>query len=156
METNYVDILLLIIALIIVFVLMYAEWVSQDCKPGKNCTHNKPLPLPTDDIETSIEKIRILIVENFMFVTWRLSLIGAIIGTILVVYLLKGRIPNLAEYILVGLIIFFAIYFSFNFLVSNFFKPNGQTQIIQIEALKAKMLNEINRNNEINLNRTII
>ena len=149
METNYLNILLLMIALIIVFVLMYAEWVAHDCKPGKVpiCTHTKPAPLPTDDIETSIEKIRAMVINNYGFVSWRLSLIGAIIGTILIVYLMKGRVPNLAEYILVGLIIFFAIYFSLTWLTTNFFKPNGFYLERALDKLGEKIKGEQNNLN---------
>ena len=148
-QTDYFSILLFILAIVAIILLIYSNYVSFDCIPGKSCSHKSESINDLDDIPTTIEKIRKMVVNNYMILAWRFALLGALISTILVVYLLKGRIPTLYEYLLVGVIVFFAIYLSFSWLGVHFFKPNGYAIEASLEKLRDRLNLEKTENSEI-------
>lgn len=134
----------LIVALILIVFLLYVEYIAHDCKPGKVCTHSVPAPSPDDDDITRIKKIKEMVRNNYMFVSWRMSLLVALIVTLVIVYFFKGRIPTLGEWIVITGIVFLGSYFSSSWLWSHFFYPNSEAIESSLQKLSDNIATEQN------------
>ena len=98
---------------------------------GKNSTRK--------EIREFIDKIEEMVQNNYRFNIWRLSLLSGLIATIPVVYFLKGRIPLLIEWIVIGTLIFLATYLAFSWLWAHFFFPNSQQMERHLQNLKKSL-----------------
>lgn len=140
-----VSIFLLVIIIIIIIVLIVLEYQEQDCIPGKIC-HNRVEPPPSLDsngqypskkeIKDYIDSIEQMVTNNYRYHIWRLSLLSGLITTIPVVYFLKGRIPLLIEWIVIGTLIFLGTYLAFSWLWAHFFYPNSHQMEQHLRQLK--------------------
>lgn len=133
---------LFIVVVILIIVLIIAEGKAHDCVPGKVCTHSVPPPLPTDDIQTYIDKLKNETKNLINFVCWRLAMISALIGTIIIVYLIRARIPKPYEYLLIGVIIFFLTYIILSFIQYHYHYPNGYVIEDHLTILRDRLRNE--------------
>ncbi len=139
------SIFVLILVLIIIVALIFMEYKHQDCISGKVC-HNRVEPLELNganatrkEIKEYIDKIEEMVQNNYKFNIWRLSLLSGLIATIPVVYFLKGRIPLLIEWIVIGTLIFLATYLAFSWLWAHFFYPNSQQMEHHLQNLKKSL-----------------
>ena len=128
--------LVFIIAIGSGLILLYSEYKAHDCVPGKLCTHSVPSPDQNDNYDTYINKLKGMVRNNYDYVSWRQALLVAILATLLVVFYLKGRLPTLLEFFIVGIIIFLFVYMSFSWLWTHFFHPNGQAIENQLQVLR--------------------
>jgi len=117
---------IVILTIILVVVLFYLEYKSQDCIGGKQCTNGISPPQITDPINQQINQIILMVRNTTYYVTWRLSLIVALILAIPIVYLIVGRMPNFLEWITTLIIIFIGVYFSSSWLWTHWVAPNAQ------------------------------
>jgi len=163
------SIFLFVLILIIIIILIFIEYKQQDCIPGKLCNNRVDPPdhlhgkytqrcgyseqngdvIETLDIDGEgptrreikeyISKIEEMVRNNYRYNIWRLSLLSGFIGTIPVVYFLKGRIPLLIEWIVIGTLIFLATYLAFSWLWAHFFYPNSQQMEKHLHNLKKSL-----------------
>ena len=120
------------------------EYREQDCIPGKLCFSRVEPPDDLDchhgssdsDIRNYIDKIEEMVANNYRYHIWRLALLSGLIATVPVVYFLKGRIPLLIEWIVIGTLIFLATYLAFSWLWAHFFYPNSQQMEEHLQHLK--------------------
>lgn len=118
--------LVVILIIILIAILLVAEYKAHDCIPGKVCTHSVPIPEPNDDPIMTIDKIRGMVLNNINYVTWRQALLVGLIIPLPIIYYLKGRAPNLQEWIVVGIFVFLGAYLSSSWIYAHFFTPNTQ------------------------------
>ena len=135
------DIILLVIAIVAIIILVYSEYVAHDCIPSKMCNHSVPKPTSDDDVLTYIDKIRAMVQNNYDYVAWRQALLVALVLTVPIVYYLKSRIPNLAEWLIIGGIIFIGVYLSSSWIWAHFFYPNGNQIEKNLLELRDKVHN---------------
>ena len=157
---------LLILAIIIIIILIVLEYKEQDCIPGKLCynrveppnpLNSSPNPLSPfsnplsshnrdchdhnsrEQIKAYIDKIEEMVTNNYRYHIWRLSLLSGLIATVPVVYFLKGRIPVLIEWIVIGTLIFLATYLAFSWIWAHFFYPNSQQMEQHLQHLRKSL-----------------
>lgn len=111
-------------ALTIAIFLIVCENLAHDCAPGRNPTHKLIPPDDDDEYIERIRKIRMMVHENSKFIIWRQAIIISMILPFPIIYFLKGRLPTLFEFIIVALMIFISVYFSYMWLWSRYFYPN--------------------------------
>lgn len=142
------SIFILILVIIIIFALIIMEYREQDCIPGKLCHKRVDPPESLNDhkgspsrkeIQDFIDRIEEMVANNYRYHIWRLSLLSGLIATIPVVYFLKGRIPLLIEWIVIGTLIFLATYLAFSWLWAHFFHPNSQQMEQHLQHLKKSL-----------------
>lgn len=92
-----------------------------------------------EEIREYIDKIEEMVQNNYRYNIWRLSLLSGLIATIPVVYFLKGRIPILIEWIVIGTLISLATYLAFSWLWAHFFYPNSQQMEHHLHNLKKSL-----------------
>jgi hypothetical protein len=112
----------IILIILIIFILLYFEYKDHDCIPGKKCNHH----IDSKKYKSKISYIRDLIRSNYDIITWRISLIAALIFAFPVAYFLKDRLPTFFEYFIIVLLIFLAVYLSFSWLWAHFLYPNSK------------------------------
>lgn len=134
-----------IIAILIIFVLLYAEYVAHDCVGYKVCTHTVPLPEPGEPTEVYFEKLKDMVRNNYNFVAWRQALLVALILTPIVVYFVEKRMPTLSEWIVLTVVIFIGMYLSYSWLWNQFHYPNGKRLENILNEMKLTSL-EANKN----------
>lgn len=110
---------------LLVAVLIYWEYADHDCLPHKACNKRVCRPSSNDNPLETIDKIKIMVRNNYDYVSWRLALLAGIIAALPIVYYLECRVPTLFEWIVVGVIIFAATYLSNSWIWAHFFHPNG-------------------------------
>ena len=120
------SIVLLVLVIIAILALLVSEYQAHDCIPGKKCNHTAPSPNKNDDNFQYVDKITGLVVNNYQYVSWRLSLLIGLAITLPIIYFLKGRIPTLIEWLIVGGLIFLGTYLAFSWIWAHFFYPNGR------------------------------
>lgn len=118
-------VVILVIVIFAILILLVSEYQAHDCIPGKKCNHRVPSPTADDDNLTYVDKISAMISNNYNYVSWRLALLAGLIATLPVIYFLRGRIPTLIEWLVVGGLIFLGTYLSFSWIGAHFFYPNG-------------------------------
>lgn len=118
--------LILFVTIILVTILLYLEYKSQDCIGGKQCTSSVPPPSVTDTINQQISQIILMVRNTTYYVTWRLSLIVALLLAIPIVYLIVERTPTIMEWLVTVIIIFIGVYFSSSWLWTHWISPNAQ------------------------------
>jgi len=133
-------IILIFIAIIIIAVLIYSEYVAHDCIPGKLCSHRVKSPnIHHDDPLEYTDKIRKMVKNNYEYVSWRQALLVAIITSYVVIYFITKRSAFLYEWMFATLIIFITAYLSFNWIWSHFFFPNSNRIEKSLLELKDKL-----------------
>lgn len=135
--------LVIILAIILVVIILYFEYRTQDCINGKNCRSSVLKPEPTDDNLTYLDKIYRLVKNTYHYVIWRQALLVGIIVSLPVVYYLTGRLPTLMEFAVVSGLIFIGCYMASSWLWTHFFYPNAQ----QIEKKLMNLRDRINLKN---------
>jgi hypothetical protein len=85
------------------------------CGEGMGRTYYIGHPDETDDIETLLEKIRLSSIYELRTILWRKSLIVAMIISFIIIYLIKGKIPDGDEFVIGVAISYIAIYTMLNF-----------------------------------------
>ena len=138
----------LILVIIIVIILVVSEYVAHDCVPHKTCNHSAPKPEEGDDIQTYIQKIGKMVENNYDYVIWRQALLVGLLLPLILVYYLRGRLPTLMEWVIVGLIIFIGVYLAHSWIWAHFFYPNGQS----IKKYLQELSDRINNNSANDLN----
>ncbi len=136
---QYLAIFILILVIILIIGLIVTEYKEQDCIPGKKCGKRVSPPHKDDDILTHIDTIDKMIKNNYQYNIWRLSLLAGLIATIPVVYFLRGRIPILIEWIVIGGLIFLATYLAFSWIWAHFFYPNSEEMEKHLRNLRDKI-----------------
>lgn len=121
------NLIFIIGVILVVVVIGYYEHRDHDCIPGKRCNHYVEESKENDSVEEVIDKIYLMVQNNYDYVTWRQSLLVGIIFSIPVVFYLKGRLPTLIEWFIVSLFIFIGSYLSFSWLWAHFCHPNSKT-----------------------------
>ena len=116
---------LVLFVIVIVFLLIYTEYLEHDCLPKKGSTSQKS-KISDDNPLIIVDKIRGMARNNYNYVTWRLALLAGIIAALPIVYYLKSGCVDVFEWFLVALLIFTAAYFSSSWIWSHFFYPNGK------------------------------
>ena len=71
--------LLFFVILFLILILLIAEYVAHDCKPGKECTHKCELPNINDSPESYIDKLRKMVQNSYEYVAWRSAVLVALI-----------------------------------------------------------------------------
>ena len=117
--------MVIIIAIITILILLYVEYHSHDCVPGKTCSHKMKLPNTELDNEQYVDALIDMIENNYTYVSWRQSLLVAIIVGLPVIYFLINRFPTPKEWLIVTGIVFIGVQLSYNWLWTHFFYPNG-------------------------------
>ena len=140
----WLDLAFLFIILILVLILAFTEYTDHDCIPGKRCSHYVEEPSDSDSINVSIDRIISMAKNNHDYITWRQSLLVAIIFSVLVVFYLKGRLPTVLEWLGVSVLIFLGTYLSFSWIWAHFCYPNGK----KIEANLFKLKDRLYVNDE--------
>ena len=135
---------------LIVALLIYWEYIDHDCLPHKSCNNRVPKPKHDDDPLESIDKIRGMVRNNYDFVSWRLALLTGIIATIAIVYYLEDRIPTFVEWIIIGGLIFIAVYLSTSWIWAHFFQPNGVQTEKSLLELRDKVHKLVHKHNQYN------
>lgn len=136
------EIVILLIFVVLIIGILYAEYVAHDCVEYKTCTHTAPLPDENDPVDVYLEKIRYAVRNNYNFVAWRQALLVAIVLTPILVYLLLSRLPTLIEWIVVIFIIFIGVYLSSSWMWNRFLYPNGKKIEKALEELKIRTLSQ--------------
>ncbi len=120
-----ISIVSLIIVAILILLLVIIEYRAHDCIPGKLCNHRVPSPTADDSNLEYIDKIKAMVVNNYGYVMWRLALLAGLLATLPIIYFMRGRIPTLIEWLVVGGLIFIATYLSFSWIRAHFIYPNS-------------------------------
>src|SRR5680860_720934 len=139
MYTSSFDIVIAVLVIILIVILLIIEYRDHDCIPGKRCTHYVLPPKKDDSPLEYIDKIERMVVSNYLYVSWRLSLLAALIVTFPVIYFMRGRLPNLIEWLVVGGLIFLSTYLAFSWIWAHFFYPNGKAIESHLLALRDKI-----------------
>ena len=124
--TKFGSIFILVLVIIGIILLLFAEYSAHDCIPGKQCNHRVPEPNQYDNNFQYVDKIQNMVINNYQYVTWRLALLTGLIATIPIIYFLKRRIPTFIEWLIVGGLIFIITYISFSWIWAHFFYPNSK------------------------------
>ena len=119
------SIVLLILVILGILALLASEYRAHDCIPGKECNHKVPKPTQDDNNLQYVDKIKEMVVNNYQYISWRLSLLTGLIITLPIIYFLKGRIPTLIEWLIVGGLVFLITYLALSWIWAHFFHPNG-------------------------------
>ncbi|MNK68602.1 hypothetical protein D3C87_879650 [compost metagenome] len=117
-----ISIIIIVIVVISVILLLMLEYKYQDCINGKPC---KSGFINVDTSDSTIDQLLEMVTISESYVTWRLSLIVALLLTIPITYLILYRMPNLQEFLITALIIFTGCYFSSSWLWSHWVQPNN-------------------------------
>jgi len=141
--------IVLILIIIGVLILVWAEYKSHDCIPGKHCTHSAPVPSDNDSPTEYVGKIRDMVTNNYDFVAWRQALIVGLIVPLLLVLYLKGRLPTLIEVVIIGIVVFFIVYLSYSWIWAHFFHPNGRAIEKSLTELHDKIVQNCGFNNAL-------
>ena len=131
--------LLIVLIVIGLLILVFAEYRAHDCIPGKKCNHSVPPPNEDDDYDIYLDKVQDMIKNNYDYVAWRQALLVAICVPLVVIFYLKGRLATFVEFLVVGLITFIVVYFSFAWIWDHFFHPNGLMIEKQLQILKDRL-----------------
>jgi hypothetical protein len=99
-----------------------------------------------DDDSVYIEKLQAMVRNNYDFVSWRQALLVALLVPLIVIFYLKGRLPTLMEWFIVGVIVFIFTYLSYSWIWAHFFYPNGQAIENQLQVLKDRLNHSSDRN----------
>ena len=118
------DVLFVILALVVIILLIYLEYKSHDCIPGKTCSHSVILPSLADDNLVYIDKLKSMVRNSSDFVIWRQALLVGLVVAIPIIYFLKRRLPTIVEWLVVGTLVFIGTYFSASWLHAHFTIPN--------------------------------
>ena len=133
------SVILLFLVILGILALLFSEYQAHDCIPGKQCNHKVPAPTEDDDNLQHVDKIGNMVSNNYQYVTWRLALLTGLIVTLPVIYFLKGRIPTLIEWLVVGGLVFLVTYLAFSWIWAHFFYPNGREIEIHLANLRDKI-----------------
>ncbi len=136
--------LVLILVIIGVLILLVGEYRAHDCVPGKNCSHSAPKPSPEDDNLEYVDKVKGMVKNNYDFVIWRQALLAGLVIPLPIIFFLKGRLPTLLEWFIVGVFVFFGTYATYSWIWAHFFYPNGQAIEIGLQELRDRL--EANNN----------
>lgn len=123
---GFIYLLLVLLVIVIIIVLIVYEYKDHDCITGKACYHRIEPPTFNDEnnIVEYINGVQDMIQQGYNPVIWRMALIVALIIALPVIYFIQGRWPTPIEYIVVVIIIFLAVYFSYGWLWAHFYQPN--------------------------------
>ncbi len=145
---------LFISILIIIFILLYSEYVAHDCvpKPGKECTHNCDIPDIKLSPELYIDGVRKMVINNYDFIAWRQALLTALIVLLPIVYFSYQRLPDFYEFLIISSIVFFGIYLSSIWIWTHFFYPNGKA----IEKSLLKLRDKLTDTKKIKKNKDLL
>ena len=139
---------LFFLILIIIAILLYAEYSAHDCVPGKICTHNSKPPTKSDNKVEYVDKIRKMVRNNYDYISWRQALLVALIVLIPLVYFIYQRLPDLYEFFVITTIVFLGIYFSSIWIWTHFFYPNGLSIEKSLLKLRDKLTDKDDEDSE--------
>lgn len=111
--------------LLAILLLLTSEYISHDCVPGKNCTHNCESPKESHTPEEAVDIIRNMVKNNYDYVSWRQALLVALIVLVPIVYFIYESLPDLYEFFIITSIVFIVVYMSSIWSWTHFFYPNG-------------------------------
>lgn len=120
------EIVCFIIALLILLFLLSLEHYSQDCEGGRRCSHYWEPPGENEPLSVYIDKLIEGVRNSYNWVSWRLSIVVALISTPVIIYLLFQRLPTLREWIILVVVIFIFSSLASSWLWSKFNYPNGK------------------------------
>ncbi len=134
--------LVLIFVVIGIIILIILEYKDHDCISGKTCIHSTPEPNIEDKDIEYVDKLINMVRNNYDYISWRRALLVGLIVPFIIIYYLKGRLPTLMEWLIVGIIVFFIVYLSSSWIWAHFFFPNGQAIEENLENLKERLLSQ--------------
>ena len=131
--------LVLILIIIAVLIVLVAEYRAHDCVPHKICSHRAPKPGSEDNDLEYIDKIKGMVKNNYDFVIWRQALLAGLVIPLPIIFYLKGRLPTLLEWFIVGVFVFFGTYATYSWIWAHFFYPNGQAIETGLQELRDRL-----------------
>ena len=138
MKSEYI---LFIIVIIIVIFLLVCENLAHDCAPGRKPTHGLKPPDKDDTLIERIRKTRMMVHDNSKFIIWRQALILALLLPFPIFYYIRGKLPKFFDFLIIAIIIFLGVYFSYIFLWSRYFYPNTAKIEKSLFTLEEEMKN---------------
>jgi len=114
--------------------LFWLEYRSQDHINDRRDPHQvfnqgqsrNPTSYPGESVSNAIDRLRHRLYVVDQYQVWRLSLIGALIASLPLAYLLLGRLPTVSEWLITVLLVFLASYATNSWLWAHFFRPSSQ------------------------------
>ena len=120
---------ILFLSLIIVFILVFFEYIDHDCLNDKKCNYNISIPNENLSKKEYIKETIEMINKNNNYVVWRQSLIVSLLASLVIILYLEkfNYISNVFIFWFIILVIIFLFsYLSYNWIWSHFLSPNNE------------------------------